>query len=208
MSVLAEILERAQRTPGAVGVFDLDSTLFSTQHRNHSILKEFVAMVGAPDDLAKVVETLSPGDMGWNVIDDIRRRGFSHKETLSRLRSFWLERFFRDEYLRHDQPLPGAVRFVTDLFGAGARIFYLTGRDEPGMGRGTRLSLETHGFPLADDRVILRLKPRFQDEDYAFKQGVIQEIRGLGEVVGVFENEPANANMFAEAFPTAHVVFL
>ena len=76
------------------------------------------------------------------------------------------------------------------------------------MGRGTRLSLESHGFPLADERVFLRLKPRPQDEDYAFKQSVIEDIRGLGEVVGVFENEPANANMFAEAFPTAHVVFL
>ena len=208
MSVLTDILERAARTPGAVGVFDLDSTLFSTQQRNHSILKEFVAIAGAPDDLARVIAALAPSDMGWNVIDDLRRRGFSHKETLGRLRSFWRDRFFRDEYLRHDQPLPGAVEFVTDLFVAGAKIFYLTGRDEPGMGRGTRLSLESHGFPLADERVFLRLKPRPQDEDYAFKQSVIEDIRGLGEVVGVFENEPANANMFAEAFPTAHVVFL
>ena len=74
MSVLTEILERAARTPGAVGVFDLDSTLFSTQQRNHSILKEFVAIAGAPSDLAKVISALAPGDMGWNVIDDLRRK--------------------------------------------------------------------------------------------------------------------------------------
>jgi hypothetical protein len=208
MSVLVEILERARATPRAVAVFDLDSTLFSTQHRNHSILLEFVAMVGAPQDLGRVVAALGAADMGWNVIEDLRRRGFTHEPTLQRLRSFWRDRFFRDEYLRHDLPLPGAVRYVCDVHAAGATIFYLTGRDEPGMGRGTRASLEAHGFPLAGERAFLRLKPRFEEDDLVFKTRVVGEIRGVGEVVGVFENEPANANFFAEAFPTAQVVFL
>jgi hypothetical protein len=208
MSVLLDILERSRATPRAVVVFDLDSTLLSTQQRNHSILLEFVAMVGAPVDLARVIAMIGPADMGWNVIDDLRKRGFTHEPTLGRLRSFWRDRFFRDEYLRHDLPLPGAVRYVCDVHAAGAIIFYLTGRDEPGMGRGTRASLSSHGFPLADDRVRLRLKPRFDEDDLVFKTRVVEEIRGEGDVVGVFENEPANANLFAEAFPAAQVVFL
>ncbi|HKA88248.1 MAG TPA: hypothetical protein VKE22_11300 [Haliangiales bacterium] len=208
MSILADILERARGTHRAVTIFDLDSTLFSTQQRNHTILLEFVAMVGAPQDLARAVATLGPADMGWNVIDDLKKRGFTHEPTLQRLRSFWRDRFFRDEYLRHDLPLPGAVRYVCDLYAAGATIFYLTGRDEPGMGRGTRASLSSHGFPLAGDRIHLRLKPRFEDDDLAFKRRVLLEIRAAGDVVGVFENEPANANLFAEAFPAAQVVFL
>ncbi len=208
VSILGEILERARATPRAVMVFDLDSTLFSTQHRNHTILLEFVAIVGAPQDLARVVSSIGPGDMGWNMIDDLRRRGFTHEPTLQRLRGFWRDRFFRDEYLRHDLPLPGAVRYVCDVHATGATIFYLTGRDEPGMGRGTRASLSNHGFPLAGERIRLRLKPRFDEDDLVFKRRVVAEIRDTGDVVGVFENEPVNANLFAEAFPTAQVVFL
>jgi hypothetical protein len=210
MSVLADILDRvrAARTGSPLMVFDLDSTLFSTQQRNHAILREFATAVGAPDDFLLIAEKISPADLGWNVMEDLRSRGFRHEPTLSRLRSFWGTRFFRGEYLRHDRPLPGAVEYVNDAHAAGALIYYLTGRDEPGMGRGTRASLRASGFPLDDDRVRLRLKPRSQDDDLDFKRAAVEELRALGAVVAAFENEPANANLFAESFPEAQVVFL
>ena len=210
MSVLAELLAmvptRIARRP--LMIFDLDSTLISTQHRNHVILGEFVHHVGAPADLVQVIEKILPCDMGWNVMDDLRRRGFRHEPTLSRLRAYWGARFFRDEYLRHDLPLPGAVEFVRDAHEIGARIVYLTGRDEPGMGRGTRKSLKTHGFPVDGDRVELRLKPSSREDDLAFKRRALDEIRHRGEVVAAFENEPANANLFLEVFPEARVVLI
>jgi hypothetical protein len=87
-------------------------------------------------------------------------------------------------------------------------VFYLTGRDEPNMGRGTRKSLGAHGFPLDAARVHLRLKPRFEEDDLVFKRRVVRELDRAGQVVTAAENEPANANMFLEAFPDAHVLFL
>jgi hypothetical protein len=210
MSVLSDLLQRLQadRVHAPVVIFDLDSTLLSTQERNHAILQEFVGHIGAPDDFCVVAKRLTARDMGWNVVEDVRRCGFSHEATLARLRQFWRARFFTDDYLRHDQPVPGAVEYVNAVHETGATVYYLTGRDEPGMGRGTRLSLAAHKFPIGPERVVTRLKPSFEEEDLVFKRRVLAELHHLGPVLGAFENEPANANLFAEEFPAAQVVFL
>ena len=208
--MLGELLARAHagRDRNPVFIFDLDSTLFSTQERNHAILGEFVAQIGGPDDFKALVARLQPADMGWNVVDDLRQHGFRHEPTLGRLKAFWFKRFFHDDYLVFDEPLAGASAYVNAVYEAGATVYYLTGRDEPGMGKGTRLSLAKHRFPLEGERVILRLKPSFEEADIAFKRRVLSELHHLGPVLAAFENEPANANLFAEHFPDAEIFFL
>lgn len=186
-------------------MFDLDSTLLSTAQRNLAILHEFAKSVPA---VARHIETLTAADMGWNVMDDLKRRGFDDEATLKLLRRFWFERFFTSDYLQHDEPLPGASDYVREIHDAGAIVVYLTGRDEPGMGRGTRDSLRAHRFPMDDARVVVRLKPEFKEDDLVFKRRATAEIAGLGAVLAAFENEPANANYFAETFPEADVVLL
>lgn len=193
---------------GTVAVFDLDSTLLSTAQRNMAILREFAAAHPTDERLAQAVGRMTVADMGWNIMDDLRARGFDRDDLLKELRGFWFKRFFTHDYLRHDEPLPGATEFVNDVHAAGATIVYLTGRDEPGMGRGTRDSLRAHRFPVDDGRVHLHLKPQFHEDDLVFKRRAIVEIAALGEVVAAFENEPANANFFAETFPDADVVLL
>ncbi len=205
MSILQRILDRVART-GGLAVFDLDSTLFSTQERNFAILSEFIERDGIPPHLKAAARRLTTADMGWNIMDDLSRNGFDDAAHLKELRHFWFERFFRSEYLRHDRPLSGAIEFVCAMRAAGAQIVYLTGRDERNMGEGTRASLFTHGFPL--DGCQLRLKPRFEDEDLAFKRSELASLRKLAPVIAAFENEPANANLFCQEFPDADVVFL
>jgi hypothetical protein len=197
----------ARLRPGSLVIYDLDSTLLSTQERNHVILVEFAGAPDTPAAYQPALARLRPADMGWNVVDDLRRIGFDDEPALERLKRFWLDRFFRDDYLVHDLPIPGAVEFVRASHDAGALVCYLTGRDEPNMGRGTRDSLVAHGFPTGE-RTVLRLKPRFEDDDLAFKREAIEEIAALGEVQAAFENEPANANFFADRFPEAEVVFI
>jgi len=212
MSVLDEILDRTRAAAGAgqtpVAVFDLDSTLFSTQPRNWAILQEFAQGSRVPPLLKEKLATLRSSDMRWNAMDDLRRNGFADESTLQQLRDFWFLRFFRDEYLAHDVPLPGATEFVREMHAAGATVYYLTGRDEPNMGKGTRRSLVSHGFPFEEPRVHLRLKPMFEEHDLGFKQRVIAELGRAGQVVVCAENEPANANMFFAAFPDAHHLLL
>jgi phosphoglycolate phosphatase-like HAD superfamily hydrolase len=210
VSVLSELLNRLGGEASApyVVIFDLDSTLLSTQERNHVILHQFAEQVGGPPDLFPALEKITPHTMGWNVMDDLRQNGFRHQPTLTRLHAFWLARFFHDDYLQHDPPIPGAVSFVNRVHAEGAIVYYLTGRDEPNMGTGTRASLRRHGFPLDVDRVHLRLKPRFGDDDLAFKMALFPDIRALGTVAAAFENEPRNANLFAAFFPEAQVILL
>jgi hypothetical protein len=207
VTLLAELLERARsaRLRPPVFIYDLDSTLFSTAPRNLAILRAFVAEVGAPPELDALIARLAPADLGWNPVDDLRARGFRHDGTLDRLRKFWRRRFFAEAYLRHDVPIVGAVAYVRASHDAGAHVVYLTGRDEPGMGRGTVRALHEHGFPLGADRATLRMKPSAAERDLPWKTRAIADLEG---VVAAFENEPANANLFAERFPDAGVVLL
>ena len=94
------------------------------------------------------------------------------------------------------------------LYEAGAFVYYLSGRDEPGMGAGTRAALRQHGFPCGTGTT-LHLKPAFEMPDIEFKKEAFADIEHLGmTVVAVFENEPANANAFKERFPNATVFFI
>ena len=206
--ILDQILDECRRADRPVVVFDLDSTLFSTAARNLRILTEFAAEPGVPPAMAADIARLGVDDMGWNVVQDLQRRGHADADTLARLRAYWFERFFTNEYCQLDDPMPGAVRYCHDCCDVGATVYYLTGRDEPGMGDGTRASLRKHGFPFDVPHATLRLKPRFEMADLEFKREVVAELPAFGEIVGCFENEPVNANLFAASFPAAHMVFL
>jgi phosphoglycolate phosphatase-like HAD superfamily hydrolase len=191
----------------AVCIFDLDSTLYSTQERNLAILREYVARPEAPATLRQIVDALDASCMNWNPMEDVYERGFTDERGQRALRRYWFERFFSNEYVKHDLPMPGAVEYVRAVHEAGAFVVYLTGRPDKPMGEGTRASLLTHGFPL-DERARLVLKPEFGEHDLAFKRRALEEIRPVGPVLAAFENEPANANLFHDAFPDADIFFL
>lgn len=204
---LAEVLERIERVRRArrlpVVVFDLDSTLFSTAARNWAILQEFVA---APEraELATSLAMLRPEDIGWNIHQCLERRGIGDSALWNALHQFWFERFFTDDYLRHDRALPGAPAFVDACHVRGALIYYLTGRHVGGMEVGTVAALRSEGFPFWRGRCVLHLKPSFEMSDSAFKHDAIADVHSYrGEVVATFENEPGNANLFLRAFPDA-----
>ena len=211
---LSRTLERfrahatAGQSPAAVCIFDLDSTLYSTQERNIAILREYVARPEAPAELRQIVESLDAAEMNWNPMEDVYERGFTDARGQKALRRYWYERFFTSEYVKHDLPLPGAVDYVRAVHDAGACVVYLTGRPHLAMGEGTRASLAAHRFPIGGERAQLFLKPDFSEQDLVFKRRACEEIRAIGPVYAAFENEPANANLFHDAFPDAEIFFL
>lgn len=186
-------------------VFDLDSTLFSTAPRNLRILQEFIeSQRAAHPQLCEIADRLGVGDMGWNVYQDLLRFGVTDTALLDRLREFWFDRFFTDDYVLTDEPVKGAAEFVIACHTRGALIYYLTGRHVGGMEVGTVRSLTLKGFPFWRGRCVLHLKPSFEMNDRAFKDDAMNDIRSYrGDVVATFENEPGNANMFLRAFPSA-----
>ena len=65
--------------------------------------------------------------------------------------------------------------------------------------------MASNGF---SDRAVLMMKPDPQIPDVDFKRDAVAGVAGLGEVVAVFENEPANLNVLLAGFPRARGVFL
>ncbi|MBJ95027.1 MAG: hypothetical protein CMP23_11225 [Rickettsiales bacterium] len=188
-----------------VVVFDLDSTLFSTEPRNYRIIEEFAAAHGAEyEGLQELIEGLQLSDMGWGVAEPFLERGFNPPGFKSALSKFWGKRFFTSPYVVLDHPTPGAVEFACACHERGAMIYYLTGRHVSDMGAGTVQALTDAGFPLWRGRCPLHLKPSFEMADKPFKDEAIRDIRSnQGLVVATFENEPGNANLFYDAFPGA-----
>lgn len=209
-AVLETVRAAAARGETPMVVFDLDDTLFDAGSRTLRILREYAvtppARAACPA-LFRRLAGLRAADMAYDTAANLSRHGLESCPDAAGALAFWKARFFTDAYCAKDAPNPGARAYVARLHGAGARIVYLTGRDAPGMLQGTRESLARHGFPLGAGTELI-LKPRFEDDDTAFKESVFARLAAAGRVVACFENEPKNLNAMQRAFPGAHMVFL
>jgi hypothetical protein len=194
-----------------VVVFDIDDTLINTRGRNVRIIREF----GDHADIktrfpaeAALARGVSVEQTKYLVTDTLKALGAADPEFLKAADEFWLPRFFSDRYCAGDKQIKGAARFVQEVVKFGGHVVYLTGRDIPRMEVGTKLSLRNQFFPTASRHATLMMKPSKDVDDLEFKRQALSAIAALGEVVAVFENEPANLNLLADSFPRAKAVFL
>jgi hypothetical protein len=209
---LERVLERVRQHtgPGApVVVFDLDATLFDNRPRTLAIVREFTeSLPDAEQPLRDALSKLQLDDMRYLVSDAVERVGVVDPRAVKRISSFWWARFFKDRYIRHDVPSPGAVAYAHACYDAGANLVYLTGRDLPGMLSGTVKKLRDERFPIAVAGTQVILKPHVKMGDEEFKRGVLPSLTRLGTPVAFFDNEPANCNTAAQLLPGAEVVWL
>lgn len=206
---LRDILERSRGLGAqAVLAFDLDSTLFDNKPRQARIMREF--------GLAEAHERLGQcaphhWDSGFDMRGAMRNCGLSEAEVEAqypRMRAFWLERFFTNDYCVDDGPIEGASAFTHAVADAGAHLVYVTGRHE-GMRAGTEACMRRQGLPLpGEGRVHLLMKPRASDNDDDFKRGAHARLGTFGTLVAAFDNEPTHANDYLRCFPQAQVVHL
>ncbi len=199
--LLDGLLRDVERTRGAIVVFDLDDTLFSTADRHLRMLAEFAARVESSDaKAAGLLRSIQREKLRYSVVDTAKDHGLEEKLAKD-LKDFWFARFFKNPYLLEDSIVPGGPEYAAEVIARGGRVFYMTGRDE-GMREGTEASLLKHRFPEPDGTgAALVLKPRFDTPDFAFKNEALHKIGELGTVAGSFENEPAHVNLFIERFP-------
>ena len=193
---LTRELARAGRRPA--WILDIDDTLLSTSGRHLRILREFASHKGISHKV--------PAQVRYLITETARAAGLSDERLLSELREFWFARFFRNEYLLEDEPIDGAQDYCRELLEAGARIVYLTGRDET-MREGTLAALRKHDFPLAEPSSLL-LKPEFSTPDREFKEQALARIAAEGPVAGGFENEPLHIHLLLEIFPKGRMVLV
>ena len=190
-------------------VLDLDGTLMDNRPRSIAILRDLGELWrGKHPEASAALLAASVEKLAYLLTDSLRRLKIVDPTLVAEATEYWRSRFFSDDDLRHDLALTGGVSFVRTCHARGATVVYLTGRDLPMMGLGTFASLRTLGYPLGVAGVEIILKPDFNMADEAFKRMVCPTLARVGEVVASFDNEPANCNLFKEAFPEADIVFV
>lgn len=205
-TVLERVLARVHASPGAVVVFDLDSTLLDNKPRQARILREF----GAAHGIAQLAATRNEHWVDWSITHAMANAGLGADEVerwAESAKQFWRERFFTSEYCRDDAAIAGAHDYLAAVAEAGAIVAYCTGRHEP-MRAGTVDSFVRLGFPVPGARVQLLMKPVFELSDDDWKIEAYARLKQLGGVVGVFDNEPTHVNGYRAGFPDATVVHL
>ena len=205
-TLLDRIIDEAK--PGTVGVFDLDGCLFDTRIRLVTIFHEFASVTGAAGRYFAFAERSDFTD--WDLKKPLRKYGMPEAEIEAIFKefiAFWRERFFSDEYVAWDDPMPGATDLVQACYDKGMHVVYLTGRDHK-MRKGTEEALRRCGFPYDIERTVLFTKPKFNMEDTAYKMDALEEICKLGTVAVSIDNEPANINSMTDRFPDALCVHI
>jgi hypothetical protein len=196
-------------------VFDLDSTLFDVGPRIQKIIMDFAAedahaaKYPIETKLLKNVK-VSPSD--WGIRSSIEKIPFTSAppaDFFTSIRTFWMEKFFSNDYLNHDEPYDGAVEFLNHLADIpGNNIAYLTGRDVKRMLLGTEASLSQHGFPVGAPNITLALKPNTEISDTDFKCDWFYQIEHLNFAnIWFFENEPTNIERVAREHPQVQIIF-
>lgn len=209
---LAKILEDVRsaynRQERPMVIFDLEGTLMDNRSRHLQIIKEYgeQELKGVRPEAAQKLAALTLPMVRYMLTDTLAGAGVNEPAVVNNAAVFWSQRFFTDEYLKYDQPNPGAVNYVRTLYSNGARIVYLTGRDAPRQLLGTARQLRDSGFPIGIQGTELIMKPTAQTQDAIFKQQVTAYLRHFGKVIATFDNEPANANVYRRAFADATVV--
>ncbi len=206
-TILSQDRQLAASQQHPIVIFDLDDTLFCTAYRNLEILKEWGATAaGAPYQAQ--ISALTPEDVSYDITGALTQMGLSASEE-SAVQRFWTARFFSGAYVGYDHPEPGAAAYVQAVASSGAEVVYMTGRSSA-MESGTQQALVADGFPWdpADNATQLILKSSKGESDAQFKGAETQTLEQSGTIVGCFDNEPANVNMFQQVAPQATVVFV
>lgn len=219
--VLGEVIRRAKAKPGSSVLLDLDSTLYEVQPRTFKIIEEWLnSDESRPfDDVrAAFLEANSKfsqigySQIGYSLKDTFQNHGLdvaANERALKSAKAFWSERFFSSKYVGYDLPYEGAAQFTRELENVGARIVYLTGRDEPGMGEGTRDALKRDGFAWGSAKTHLLLKPEFDMPDIEHKREASKFVHQYEPgLIASFENEPVNLVALYDEFPHAMHVFV
>ena len=195
--ILDRIHVKTKRQASSVVIFDLDGTLFDNRPRTMYIMRQIADQFYA--QMPQLVGAVENGEMA--------RLGVTDENEIKLAKGEWSKRFFTDYYQQYDVPLPGAKKFVCDVYEAGATVIYLTGRDV-NMLVGLTQTLRMCGFPVGVVGTMTMTKKDFNQDDGMFKDEVAAYLDRLGEVVGIFENEPGNSNLFQKNFPGATSMFL
>ena len=201
--------KRDRGKPTPVVCFDLDGTLLDNRPRTRVILAELAAKWRtASPELSERLLGAREDQMAYLLTETLERLGITDSARVAEATTWWKDRFFADDHLKHDVPVPGSVEFARACYDAGAILVYLTGRDLPFMGIGSFRSLRDVGFPIGVPGTELVCKPDPAMADEAFKRLEAPKLARVGEIVASFDNEPANCNTLLAQNPDCESILI
>lgn len=208
--VISDVENKTKAQISSLVIFDLDGTLFDNRTRTMFILREISERFDyrLPQLVATMERFQDIAVVHYSLEKTLYLMGVTSPTEIEFIEKEWSQRFFSDEYQKFDIPMAGAKSYVTRIHNAGATVIYLTGRDVGGMLVGTTESLRLYGFPVGIMGTMMIVKKFFEEDDESFKSNVVPYLKRLGEVVAIFENEPANSNILYQAFPGANSFFV
>ena len=206
---LKDIEKIVKKTKNPVIIFDLDDTLFYSSSRNLVIFQEFIKRKKIKKEFpyeVKQIKKIKRDQIEYRFDQTMNNLEISNVAFISQLKIFWRARFFSNDYVKEDEVIGGSVAYVNKLYNLGAKIVYLTGRNND-MRSGTILSLKENKFPYSKNAILITKKDKRMN-DVIYKKSAFKDIELLGTVVGAFENEPKNLNAMLDYFPESTGFFL
>ncbi|MDD4004618.1 MAG: hypothetical protein PHW69_05375 [Elusimicrobiaceae bacterium] len=210
-ALVARVRDEAAQNTVPVVVFDLDDTTFDSRYKRLLIIGDFIRQpetaAAYPVETAKITPALgNVRVIKASMRETMAALGVSNTAFIAAVSKFSNARIMTNEYLARETAVAGAPAYCNALYKSGARIVYITARR--GMHRpGTESALRSNKLPFDTPGVAIYFNER--DENViAYKKRVLSETSQSGKVIGGFENEPDNINLFSEMFPQGYMFFL
>jgi hypothetical protein len=211
LSAIKTLLQARSSSHRIACVFDMDSTLFCVSTRTQAILRELALEESFRSQFEEVSEHLKdvkvlPSD--WGLKHALKRLNLEFPEkAMNAIRAFWREHFFSSAYLVHDILYEGSAEFIRMCEELQCEIFYLTGRSDRLMRRGSLDQLKRYDFPLKrPEHLIMKTEDEQNDED--FKLNRMRALAEDFEEVYFFENEPVIVDSIRKELPQVKIIFM
>lgn len=207
-----DIFNRGKTLP--IVIVDLDDTLLDRRPRIMKVLADLIMdqnpEIPLTDDVRMKIAEIKPRTMNLDLKQTLTDVGVTDETMINWLLTEFKKKEASDQYIMFDLPLPGSVDFIKDLSTAGATTMYLGGlRDMNKSKFGTERSISMYELPAPRGEVgALFMSEEAIEDDLPFKKQLLDPIGEAGEVVIVFDNEPAACNLFKQRFPDAEVVLV
>lgn len=192
-------------------VFDIDSTLFCVSTRTQAILRSLAKEKDFRSQFkehAELLKEIKVQPMDWGTKQALLRLDIEFPlPVINHIRNYWRKHFFSNEFLKHDVLYDSSNLFVQICEQLNCEIYYLTGRNEKLMRKGSLEQLHSFSFPLSHpDRLIMKAIDDEHDED--FKLNKLRELSPKYEQIYFFENEPVIIHSVLEHLPQVNIVFM
>ncbi len=210
-SLRAAVYTATQNGGVPIIIFDLDDTTFDSRYKRLMIINDFVrqpAIASAyPAETAKILPALgNPATIKASMRETMSVLGITDASFITAVSEFNRPRIMSNDYLARELPVAGAIAYINSIYAAGGRIMYVSARG-PELRPGTEAALRANKLPYGVPGTMLYLNERNEDA-VVYKSRVLGEIKQTGTVMGGFENEPDNINLFKTMFPNGSMFFL